>query len=350
MTQTHIIGSLLGTAIGDALGLPYEGVSRQRATRLLGPPDRHRFFLRRGMFSDDTEHTCMVAQALIASNFDLDCFTTDFARKLRWWLIACPAGIGFATLRACLKLWIGYSPRSSGVYSAGNGPAMRSAIFGAVFEDVEMMVSFVKASTRVTHSDPKAEFGAIAVALAAFCAKQNAAIDGQQFVDQLAEIIGTNGDELICLLRQVVHSVSAKEATSVYAANNGHENGVSGYVYRTVPVVIHAWLTHPRDYRAGVTSVIACGGDADTTAAIVGGIVGTATGEASIPQDWISGICDWPRSVNWVRQLGCQLNESVREQTRRKPMSLNLVAVLTRNLLFAIIVLTHGFRRILPPY
>ncbi len=28
--------------------------------KLLGPPERHRFFLRRGMISDDTEHTCMV--------------------------------------------------------------------------------------------------------------------------------------------------------------------------------------------------------------------------------------------------------------------------------------------------
>ena len=65
MSQPQVVGSLLGTAIGDALGLPDEGVSRQRATRMLGPPDRHRFFLRRGMFSDDTEHTCMVAQALL---------------------------------------------------------------------------------------------------------------------------------------------------------------------------------------------------------------------------------------------------------------------------------------------
>ncbi len=78
--------------------------------------------------------------------------------------------------------------------------------------------------------------------------------------------------------------MSAKESAVVYAANNGHESAVTGYVYSTVPVVIHAWLTNPRDYRAAVTSVIECGGDADTTAPIVGGIVGTATIEAGIPQ------------------------------------------------------------------
>ncbi|HIF05444.1 MAG TPA: ADP-ribosylglycohydrolase family protein [Gemmatimonadetes bacterium] len=58
---------MLGTAVGDSIGLPYEGLSRGRAEKLLGPPDRHRFFFGRGMVSDDTEHTCMVAQSLIRS-------------------------------------------------------------------------------------------------------------------------------------------------------------------------------------------------------------------------------------------------------------------------------------------
>ena len=55
--EKAIIGCILGTAVGDALGLPYEGLSPTRARKLLGPPDRHRFILRRGMISDDTEHT-----------------------------------------------------------------------------------------------------------------------------------------------------------------------------------------------------------------------------------------------------------------------------------------------------
>ncbi|MBK8478230.1 MAG: ADP-ribosylglycohydrolase family protein [Opitutaceae bacterium] len=42
---------MLGTAVGDAIGLPYEGISRQRAARLFGPPDRHRFVVGRGMVS-----------------------------------------------------------------------------------------------------------------------------------------------------------------------------------------------------------------------------------------------------------------------------------------------------------
>ena len=61
-----------------------------------------------------------------------------------------------ATARACLKLWLGFSPERSGVYSAGNGPAMRSALIGAYFcEDQDMIERFVTASTRLTHTDPR---------------------------------------------------------------------------------------------------------------------------------------------------------------------------------------------------
>ena len=57
MTPSPIVGSILGTAVGDAIGLPYEGMSKRRGVRLLGEPTRHRFFFGRGMVSDDTEHT-----------------------------------------------------------------------------------------------------------------------------------------------------------------------------------------------------------------------------------------------------------------------------------------------------
>lgn len=50
-----VIGSLLGTAVGDAIGLPYEGLSRRRALKLLGKPTKHRLFFGKGMVSDDTE-------------------------------------------------------------------------------------------------------------------------------------------------------------------------------------------------------------------------------------------------------------------------------------------------------
>jgi ADP-ribosyl-[dinitrogen reductase] hydrolase len=84
LNEKAITGSILGTAVGDALGLPYEGLSPNRARKLLGPPDRHRFFLRRGMISDDSEHTRMVAQSLIESGGNVEVFARRFAARLRW--------------------------------------------------------------------------------------------------------------------------------------------------------------------------------------------------------------------------------------------------------------------------
>ncbi|HET6883416.1 MAG TPA: ADP-ribosylglycohydrolase family protein [Pirellulales bacterium] len=49
LSQRALVGSLLGMAVGDALGLPYEGLSPRRAARLLGPPTRYRLLFGRGI-------------------------------------------------------------------------------------------------------------------------------------------------------------------------------------------------------------------------------------------------------------------------------------------------------------
>src|SRR6186997_3288477 len=100
--QTRIAaatGCILGTAVGDALGLPCEGLSRRRQRAMFHNIEGHRFVLNRGMISDDTEHTCMTAQALIASGGKPEVFARSFAWRLRFWLLGLPAGVGYATLR-----------------------------------------------------------------------------------------------------------------------------------------------------------------------------------------------------------------------------------------------------------
>jgi len=350
MNHDAIIGCILGTAVGDALGLPYEGVSSKRAPRLLGTPDRYRFFFRRGMISDDTEHTCMVAGSLIEADGDVDLFARQFASRLRWWILALPAGVGKATARAGVKLWAGSIPQNTGVFSAGNGPAMRAAIFGAAFDDLPKMLQFVRSSSRLTHTDPKAEYGAIAVALAARHSRDHDSVDANLWLSDVVDTVGDKGSELTDLLRRSVDSVAAGESSKSFADSLGLSQGVSGYTYHTVPVAIHAWLSHPRDYRQAVTEIIQCGGDADTTAAIVGGIVGAGVGEDGIPPAWIDGIWEYPRSVKWMRSLGETLADTIHEKCPAKPPTVNPLAVLIRNVLFLLIVLFHGFRRLAPPY
>ncbi len=137
------VGCLLGTAVGDALGLACEGLSRERQQRVFPALDVYHLLFGKGLCSDDTEHACMLAQSIIVSGGDEAIFARDFARRLRWWLVGLPAGIGLATLRAILKLWLFVPGRWRGVYSAGNAPAMRSALIGVCFADDEGRLSRV---------------------------------------------------------------------------------------------------------------------------------------------------------------------------------------------------------------
>jgi len=350
MTQTHIVGCILGTAVGDAMGLPYEGLSRRRAAKLFGPPDRHRFLFRRGMVSDDTEHTCLVAQSLIAAGRSPESFSRSLAWRFRFWVLGIPAGVGFATLRSIIRLWMGISPERSGVFSAGNGPAMRAAILGVATNDRQMLRQLVRVSSRMTHTDPKAEYGAYAIALAARMACEQTKISPAQFADELRSSLGGEGDELMTLISAAAESADDGQSTESFANSLGLTDGVSGYVYHSVPVAIHAWFVHPHDFRLAVSSVIQCGGDTDSTAAIVGGIVGSSVGKAGIPADWLHGLLEWPRSPAWMEQLGIRLDAAVHSEVQTAPPRLPAWCLILRNLFFLLIVLFHGFRRLLPPY
>ena len=346
-----IEGCLLGTAIGDALGLPFENLSSRRALRMFGPPGRFCFVFGRGMVSDDTEHACMTAQALIAPADDDSAFRQQLALQLRRWLVMLPAGTGMATARATIKLLVGVPPHRSGVFSAGNGPAMRSPILGAAIDDIDVLKRFVRISTRMTHTDPKAEYGALAVALATQCASRGVHNEPARFAQALAELlVNQPAEEFLDLVNRAVDSANRDESAATFARSLGLGRGVSGYIYHTVPVVLQSWFRNQHDFRAAICDVIACGGDTDSTAAILGGIVGAAVGKDGLPAEWLKGLWEWPRSAKWIENLAAELYAVRATGVGRRPPRLPVWGVVPRNLLFLAVVLFHGFRRLLPPY
>ena len=353
-----VVGCILGTAVGDAFGLACEGLSRRRQARLFPAlSGYHLLPFGKGMCSDDTEHTCMLAQSLVRASrhAEIDAqaraFASDLGWRLRFWLLGMPAGIGLATLRAILKLWMGFPPRLSGVFSAGNGPAMRVALLGVCAgNDLPRMRALVRGATRITHTDPKAEHGALAVALAAHLAAGSAAsgrdVPPQEYARQLRELLGEDAGELLALVDSAARSVEQRESAVDYAARNGCAAGVSGYMLHTIPAVLHVWLSHQADYRGGITTMTRLGGDSDTTAAIVGAIIGARVGKNGIPPEWLRDLSEWPRMPEWMEQLGSRLAAG----QERRALPLNWLALALRNVLFIPLVLAHGFRRLLPPY
>lgn len=347
--QGRMRGVILGCAAGDAMGLPYEGLSAAQGARVYGPPGvRHRLLWGCGMISDDTEHTLLVAQTLLAHPDDLEAFGRGLAWRLRGWFLAGPAGLGMATLRACARLCLGFGYASSGVDSAGNGPAMRAAVLGARFaEEPERMLEHLTIATRITHTHPQALTGARAVAELAAWAVRAPLSPGDPPARRAFEatLRGCGPDDAAWqdLVRAITAGLDRDDTVEAFAASLGLARGVTAYIYHTVPVVIFAWYRHFGDWRATVEAVMRCGGDVDTTAAIAGALAGAVTCERGIPRDWLDGLCERPRTLHHMRLVADAL---ARPGSRPVPWSWPLQPL--RNLLFFVLVLAHGLWRMLP--
>ena len=284
-----------------------------------------------------------VGQSLARNLKDSDQFARSLAWRLRLWLLCLPAGIGMATLKSILRLWFGVPPSRSGVFSAGNGAAMRSAIIGVVHcDDPELRRRFTNASTAITHSDPKAGHGAQAIAdLAAFVTVHGSSPTASE-LESILHNAG-EGKEWSDVVRRTVNACGSG-AIDDAVISPGSNRGVSGYILHTIPVAVSAWFIHYGDFRKTIESVVRLGGDTDTVAAIAGSLAGISCGKDGIPNDWVKGIRDRPHSTRYITKLSRTLSEKHACSTGFSAL------LLPRGFLFAAIVLSHGFRRLLPPY
>lgn len=229
---------------------------------------------------------------------------------------------------------------------------MRSAILAAcACRSPALLGELVRVSSRITHTDPRAEQGALAVALAAREALEHGTdLDPDQALAKISA--GITGDELTAALDVVRRLVREQADANALADALGVRGGVSGYVNHTVPVALFCWARWPADFRTGIETVIGLGGDTDTTAAIVGALIGAVTGRDGIPHEWSARLVEWPRSVAWLQRLATTLAQAATSDDRSAwaPVPLCWPALLPRNLMFLLIVLLHGFRRLFPPY
>lgn len=352
----RIEGALTGCAVGDSLGLVREGLSPRRADRLLGEL-RQGFFLGRGIVSDDTDHSCLSALAVLRSGGDVDAFARWWGRYLVGWLWSAPYGVGFATLRAGVKLTLGFGPQRSGVYSAGNGPAMRAPILGVVLaDDPEARVAFVEASARASHTDPRAVDGAqlVAAGAAALARAKPGEVDAVEWLRARAEEATT--EDLRGPLSKAVAALEVDREVTELAAELGLEGGVTGFVVHTVPVALYAVARHLDDPPQAVSAMIRCGGDSDTTAAIVGALVGALHGPGVWPEAWRRDVVAWPFTEDWRSRLAAALveagygPEAAGDGADRRGVRAPLWALPIRHLSSFPVLLGHVVRRMFPPY
>lgn len=354
MNNNQILGLFLGTAVGDAMGLPRENLSPKRSIKLFGIsiqpalvaiPKLTRF----SVCSDDTEHLWITADALVRSQSSPELFSQLLSQNMKKWFLSFPVGAGKASIKASVKLLLGVSPNRSGIYSAGNGPAMRAPIIGAFFaNDAEKLDQFLEISTKMTHTDSQTEEGAWVIAQAAALImreKPKIAPTENFFNIALPKI---HSEQLKKSLQLTRDYLIAKQSFEEYLiAMNLDKRGVSGYIGHTVPAVIYAWLYYFGDYQKGIEAMILAGGDSDTTAAILGALMGMSIDhQKDIPKEWMNGIYNAPISLNKLMQM----SEAVSNQNIAEIPKISWGLQLLKNVALLVIVLLHGFRRLLPPY
>lgn len=333
--RERVAGILLGTAIGDALGLPAEGMTKAAIARAGMTFDRYRLFGRTGFVSDDTEQSALVAQSLSAHPRDRDAFRHAFRRALLGWFLRLPWGIGMGTLRACVRIALGL--RRSGVASAGNGAAMRAAVVGGFFADATSAERRAWSDTlaEVTHTDARAVQGACFVAeLAAQCVLASSA----SAVDPVRALEAVRDPELRSALERSLELVR-RAATTGEAAD---ALGTTGFVVSSVPLATFCFLRYASDPEKALSEAVLAGGDTDTNAAIVGAWLGALHGERGLPPSLVEHLCDGPFGKAHLRALATDL---VAARGGGAPTArYSWLVAFARNILLFPVVLVHAVR------
>jgi hypothetical protein len=170
--------------------------------------------------------------------------------------------------------------------------------------------------------------------------------------------------ELTEIIEKVISSIERDQGAEAFADSMGLQKGISGYIYHTVPLALHVWLRHQDDLTKALEEIIGLGGDTDTTAAIVGALVGTSIGQEAIPHNYLDNLSEWPANVKWMINLGNKLavmieddldqdnnDKKKSENLKRSDVpGLSIFHILLRNVFFIAVILLHVIRRMLPPY
>jgi ADP-ribosyl-[dinitrogen reductase] hydrolase len=334
-SEQRLAGLLLGTALGDALGLPAEGMSAAAIRRRFGRVDRFRLLGHTGFVSDDTEQAALVAESLAREPDDPEACAAAFRGALVRWFFRLPFGAGLATIRASLRAAAGLHP--SGVVSAGNGAMMRAPVVGAALPDAARRRAFGVALAEVTHRDPRAVEAALyAAEVAAACAA------GEPEADRAALCRAAAAGVAAPALREALDRAFAAAESGETLEAAAPRLGTSGYAPHTAALTTLAFIRHGDDPLGGFVAIIAAGGDADSNAAILGAWLGALHGEAGLPPALLARLHDGPFGPRHLRGLAAALARGGR------PPSYSGAAALARNLALYPVILAHGFRRLLP--
>jgi ADP-ribosyl-[dinitrogen reductase] hydrolase len=281
--RQRAVGCIVGSAVGDALGAPFEfGQPGEYSARFphpvhggIGEMIGNRTW-EPGQFTDDTEMGVIVAESLLA-HCGINPY--DQLTRFRAWgrnakdvgnltrdVLNSPFPAADAA-REVMRLRVGRN-------TAGNGSLMRAAA-GAVFFAREGRAKTFDAALQlsaVTHADPLCTY---AVAMQHELVR--VALEGDDPVDAIDDVVAMLPEEI----RAVYAPLLAADWTPRSPApGNGSAMGALAQAL---------WALRNADSFADVlTAVIDLGKDTDSVAAVAGALAGAKFGIQSIPSRWLT--------------------------------------------------------------
>lgn len=301
--QRRAAGCLIGTACGDAFGMPAYFSPRQNRERygwidrFLPGPDDHE--VHRGMppgaVTDDTQQAMALARAILA---DGDVTVAGAARAICDWFVAVGGEnfpwVGPSTKRAVTRLLAGEDPHQTGLWGETNGGAMRIAPVGIFAAgDPRLAVEAAARACIPTHNTSTAISGAAAVAAGMAAAmRPGATLQDLIAAGEYGAAEGArHGHQLITpsVARRIQVAVEIARGPLSLEAKLQELFDVIGAglaTTETVPCAFGCVALAEGDPVKAIIYAANLGGDADTVAAIAGGLAGALAGIEAIPADW----------------------------------------------------------------
>lgn len=293
----HAQGALAGLAIGDVLGSPAEGLDPTQIAEKWGRIEG--FVADQPMGSDDTEYALLTARALLEHGTN---FSAETVAQL--WVDHVIhqegkfAGGGFSEMSAIRNLQVGLRPPRSGQnnHAWSDGLAMRVAPIGIVAAgNPELAAKLAWEDGIVSHSE-EGVFAGQATAAAVSVAMLGA--DPRECHRVAMEAVPQSSWTWRGL-RDCAEIVDRGSSWSDIAVTAVDHFALRDYYWtdlapEALPLAFTALLASGGDVRETILNAVNLGRDADTIAAIAGGIIGAAKGIGEVPQEWLPVIVTAP--------------------------------------------------------
>jgi ADP-ribosylglycohydrolase len=283
--EDRVVGCVLGLALGDAAGAPFEGLRANRVPHPIPLFELPWGTYPPGTTTDDTALARNLVRSLVArGGFDPE----DLIARHVDWFATDRRGIGSTTRRVLRRLHQGERPEGAAKavweergpeVSAGNGSVMYCAPLGAAYaQEPDLLSELAPRLSALTHYDQRCRTAVLVVTLAVAALVRGEPADAA-VRQALAQVVDREGGEELEFLVDAVGDTRPIDGPDM------------GFCLFTAAVGLQT-VVGAGSFDEGLLRVMALGGDTDTNGAVAGGLLGASVGVYGLPAGWLERLQD----------------------------------------------------------